>query len=531
MRQKINYFSFRFLFPLFLFLFGAYNLFNYLKAGEFGITNLDVRGDLSQMVSTRSGELLKGDKVWGTFHSKYTHLGLLSVRFYNQDRDSKDTLVFRLKEVGQEKWFYETKYETDQFLPHKHFPFGFPVIKNSDGKNYVFELESLRGATGSGILVDNQAPVFIAKSSFPKADLLKDKKLQFYFLKNKILNIFGDADILFNAILFFLPYFFYMIYLSTEGVSFQLLTGLVLAFVFYDVFWLTKSFDFLYISVIFLWGITSRRFHFESRIAAVIALIFLALTPVMLLFGEDNLAEKTAVWAYLFLCVTVAQQIYELKVKKFKTFSLRSFVRELHKFSISADFWVYRIPPVPMRIITASLISIFGYVLIFLPISSLVAAFHKFAAFYPSDYVFRFFITLLIPVLIFLSLLVLITRKIVDKSKFFIVIVLIIFNFVTSKITAKAIEFENFPRITSISPSETTEAWTDVVVNGRNFRDVPFVGKIYIDGVEQGEYLVYWSNEKIIFRTSPQITKTGSVWVEPIDRKPSNKMSFKYLFK
>ena len=126
------------LLPIFLCLIGVILLFNFLVEGEYGFTNLDVRGSQINTTTSLSGELLMGDIVKGSFHSLYDNLGIVSVRFYNQDRDSKDTLIFRLKEEGNQDWYYQAEYKTDQFLPHKLFPFGFPIINNSTNKNYLF---------------------------------------------------------------------------------------------------------------------------------------------------------------------------------------------------------------------------------------------------------------------------------------------------------------------------------------------------------------------------------------------------------
>jgi len=91
--------------------------------------------------------------------------------------------------------------------------------------------------------------------------------------------------------------------------------------------------------------------------------------------------------------------------------------------------------------------------------------------------------------------------------------------------------FKDLPRIFSINPVTVTEAWTDVVIMGKNFRDIPFQGKVFIDGVEQGEYLVSWSDSKIIFRTNPKITKSGKLKVSPVDRPFTNELQFNYNYK
>jgi len=578
-KQKIGQLFFRYLFPLILFVIGGYSLLNYLKAGEFGATNLDVR-TLDQIVASRSGELLKGDKVWGTFHSKYTNLGIISLRFNNQNRDSKDTLLFRLKEQGQDRWYYEAKYETDQFLPHKHFPFGFPVIANSDGKDYEFQLESLRGATGSGILLDYQTPpVFTAKSSFPKAELYSDRKLFTYFFTNKLVNLFGDPEIRLNTFFFFLPLLLYLVFLLTKGLSYQYLTLIALSFSFYDVFWLTKSYDFLFISLLFFWALIARRFRFESRISALFALGFLALTPVMLLFGYQAYAEKTAVWAYLFLCITVAQQVYETKHKLVDLLNLDVFLRKFHQFKVARDYWVRDLPvyaknfrdfylntlnrfslkaiirkhpgqekdlifwlrTIPHLVkeifllcIVSILVVLFAilvfYLFILSPVLSIYRVLPKFMVFYPDTYSQRYFLSLLIPELIFLLFSFGVFKKVTQKTIYSFLLTFLVFNLLSGKIVSKSIEFETRPKILSVSPDVTSEAWTDVVIYGKNFRNIPFVGKLYIGDIEQGEYMIYWSDEKIIFRTSPDLTRSGKVKVVPLDRASSNTAPFQYLF-
>lgn len=50
-------------------------------------------------------------------------------------------IVFRLKEKGAEEWFYESPYFFEQATPSHLFPFGFPIIEDSEGKTYLVEIE------------------------------------------------------------------------------------------------------------------------------------------------------------------------------------------------------------------------------------------------------------------------------------------------------------------------------------------------------------------------------------------------------
>src|SRR5437016_833192 len=56
-------------------------------------------------------------------------------------------------------------------------------------------------------------------------------------------------------------------------------------------------------------------FAWDTRIPGVLALLFLASCPVLLIFHLDTRAEQSAVYAYYFLVMTVVLQIVEYKRK------------------------------------------------------------------------------------------------------------------------------------------------------------------------------------------------------------------------
>lgn len=61
---------------------------------------------------------------------------------------------------------------------------------------------------------------------------------------------------------------------------------------------------------IFIWVILN---PVSSRIPAIVALAFLSITPFLLVFKRDILAEETAIYAYYFLILTVVMAIYEIR--------------------------------------------------------------------------------------------------------------------------------------------------------------------------------------------------------------------------
>jgi hypothetical protein len=236
------------------------------------------------------------------------------------------------------------------------------------------------------------------------------------------------------------------------------------------------------------------------------------------------------------------KRVYNFNKKTLDQLTIDSFISNFPKSEREIVFLMRTTPNFIKKLVslllfllvTFAIVSILIVILILPPTQSIYYSFSKFVAFYPDSYLPRFFFTLVLPEAVFVASLVVLSvlsGKIIKKSKFALLMMLIIFNFISIKIVSKATEFENKPRITSISPSKTSEAWTDVVVTGKNFRDLPFVGKIFLNGIEQGEYLLFWSDERIIFRTSPTLSKSGFVEVQPVDRAPSNKTEFEYNFR
>ncbi len=512
-----------------LLVLGSCFFYKYLFDNGFGVFNLLVNGTSEELMSTRSGELLAGDKVFGRFQSKYPNLGIVSVRFSNQNRDSDDILMFRFKENGASGWYYEAKYKTDQFLPGKLFPFGFPIIRDSVGKSFQFELESLRGATGSGIFLENTRPVFTAASFFDKNEIFKSGSMTIEFFIKKIVNVVGSPENLLGATVYFSPLIFYLLYLYLAGTSFQFITLIALSSILAEVFYFQFSGYFPLFSILFLWSLVIYRHKFESRISASFALGFLAITPLLLVIGEEGFAEKTAMWVYMFLCITVIQQIYELMYEPKAILTINHFIKTFSKLKIDETK--------KSSILTKRTLVIFSLLLIVKSLYDTVLGLH---------YSYLLFLTFnsntpLPPDLIrYCSLVGAIVmagcfifyykRKILLANVFYLLTFTFLFqqaiNFTSSQLTT----FQYSPKIFSITPQTTAEAWVDITLKGKNFQDRPFVGKVFIDDIEQGEYVLKWTNEKIVVRTNPTITKSGQMCVKTFSKGDSNCLPFDYRF-
>jgi hypothetical protein len=66
-----------------------------------------------------------------------------------------ERIVFRIKEEEEKDYFYENTYELNQYWETNYFLFGFPVQKDSEGKNYLFEIvKTKEGETNKIFLIE-----------------------------------------------------------------------------------------------------------------------------------------------------------------------------------------------------------------------------------------------------------------------------------------------------------------------------------------------------------------------------------------
>lgn len=97
---------------------------------------------------------------------------------------------------------------------------------------------------------------------------------------------------------------------------------IILAFcifgIIFEIFVITSTVDAVVIILTCVWILVIYLFKFSGKISVVGALVFLGLTPILLVIGKDFLAEKSANWAYMFLLVGVVQMAWENKNKILK---------------------------------------------------------------------------------------------------------------------------------------------------------------------------------------------------------------------
>lgn len=313
-----------------LLLLGALLTIIYSSYGAISVLSYPPNSNNDYMQSHKN-EIIKGEVIKGQFMARENNLGIVLVRFYNFEKISDDSLTFSIKEKGQQKWFYEQNYKVNQFQPDKFFTFGFPLISDSKGKTYEFQLKSLYGKKGNGIGISTISPTFITQYQFTKNELLNNKFLLINHLVKKFINAFMGTDFKISSIIYFLPFISFVTLniclkkiLSSSAKNKKYFYGLSTVFLIFNIILifcnilfvrqLSSNIAVIILLVVWLW--ISFTYHFDSSITFLFAFIFLFFCPIMVAFNSEEIAQRTAIWTYYFLCTGIIQQLVQSKLQK-----------------------------------------------------------------------------------------------------------------------------------------------------------------------------------------------------------------------
>lgn len=150
-----------------------------------------------QRIDSSSSYLLKGQKITAKVKASENNFGILLFRFAKLSTKVGDIVIFRIKKDGDNIWYYENTYKANQFQPDQYFTFGFPPIKESKNKAYVFEIESLEGTYKNGIGVSSIEPqiAFVYKYSI---ESLKNYEILAPFTYKKFIYVVENVNPLQN---------------------------------------------------------------------------------------------------------------------------------------------------------------------------------------------------------------------------------------------------------------------------------------------------------------------------------------------
>ncbi len=511
-----------------LFALGSICTYFYLIQNGFGIFNLLTPEVNSSLESYGFDEFMVGDKATGHFRSEYNNLGVVAVRFTNKNRDSKDVVDFRIKMEGANAWYYQAKYNTDQFLPGKLFPFGFPQIPNSGGKSFVYEIESNKGASGSGIFLDYKKPVYVSVYFFDKNAVVGSLKNSISFAVQKIANIIENKEDLVQVAIFYIPAFFLLVQLVVGIEKTSTLYILFFMGIIFDIFLVQKNSSFLILSLIFVWMLAKLKHKSNSIFTTYTTLVLLLLCLVSSSLNYVAYAEKTAVWFFVHIFYLVLERWLEIKRGVKSSIDL-GFVKQLFVYAIEKNkIRINKIIPV-----LDATVAIFIFYLFFQSIilvkNGLNVYLEYFLSDIPGSFLAKFIFGIILIFIVYSFLLVMCFKK--KTAKLFSILISSLLLFQATKIfVSNSTSFQYQPKIFSLSPQKTSEAWADITLMGKNFQDMPFIGKVFVSGLEQNSYIQSWSNEKVVFRTNPTYTKSGMVCLQTHSKGNSNCLPFEYNF-
>lgn len=92
------------------------------------------------------------------------------------------------------------------------------------------------------------------------------------------------------------------------------LLSISLFLIIIDIFLIPKTYDIITFSLIILWIGAVVGYRLEGRFSFASALAFLVICPISLILKNEFIAEKAAIWTYMFLVVGTVQSLIELKV-------------------------------------------------------------------------------------------------------------------------------------------------------------------------------------------------------------------------
>jgi SAM-dependent methyltransferase len=298
---------------LLLFWFVGALLFN----NQISFSVLTYRHPTNAIRSSMVDQLYKGKKIAGSFTAKENHLGIVMLtfeHFVKPDFVGEDILAFRIREKGSPTWFYENSYRSGSLEHQLQYPFGFPVVEESKGKTYEFEIESLNGSARNAIQLNKRSPLLMTGYQFLKKDLMVSKKTLINFLLAKIGTSFTNPDFLLRSTLYLVPFIVYILavifYRQFIGVaayvSYGLVTLMILDTVFLQEVYLgvILVINALWITCIYVRVITSKTSFSIAGFALLIAL------PAMV-FGQSEMINKLCIWMYCMLVIGTLQAIVE----------------------------------------------------------------------------------------------------------------------------------------------------------------------------------------------------------------------------
>ncbi|MBT3249270.1 MAG: hypothetical protein HN846_00375 [Candidatus Pacebacteria bacterium] len=315
--------------------------FIYLVSSDFSPTTLSFNHQSKRDENQSYSELQGGNVLKGYFKARNNFLGIISIEFKKGTSPVYDQVLFRIRELGSEEWLAENTYDTRQFYYINKFPLGFPIIENSKGKTYEFEMSSQLGTSEESIAVDTLNPVVVSKYKYGLDYLMISPQHTLGFVFDKFSYALSFGENIRYLFLYSLPFIFY--YLLILLIKFEKLNKaklkkfanlplirfhldhlkvfdnnhgyLFTLLIMTDILVVARIYDLISLLVIGFWLLVVFLRQYKSGDTFFVALSCTYFFIFSLSLGFEGMAEKIAIWIYYFLILGSIHGLIELRKK------------------------------------------------------------------------------------------------------------------------------------------------------------------------------------------------------------------------
>lgn len=330
-----------------LFSFGVFIAAMVLFNNSTSLSTLPVDHTSGLDNKSKTGRILKGEKVRAVFIAAENNLGIISVRLknYNKWNIDEDEIVFRIKEEGDRKWYYERAYGGGNFRTLTLYPFGFPTIVSSKNKKYIVEIISQRGTGDNSLTFNPNHPAIVGSYQFSKAVLVSNKTVFLHFVAQKITFSLSNPISILIIALSFSPFLTYLIFknvievgakrimkqlkgnervqkghklLATHIITLNTFSVIFLLYliILIPIFLFTGVNGYLLSYTMFLWVLGVWFYKLPSVISFFSSIFMLGLTIIFLTINKPLLADESSIWVFLFLLIGLVHAWIELRDEK-----------------------------------------------------------------------------------------------------------------------------------------------------------------------------------------------------------------------
>lgn len=284
--------------------------------------------------------------------ANYPNLGTIILHFKEPVFSTTNSFTFNIRQVGSHESVYTAKYSSKDIYYLPAYPFGFPPIANSMHNIYELFLSAKPG-TNSNLTIADRGTAYELLYPFDRERVLGGEEL-FLFAKGKInqyvkhyINTQNYLFYIFVLIVYLLAYVF--------GDKLQMLSPIASQITYFKKYFSKKillillcilGLDVLVIQIsqdIFI-GIAYLLFfalilvyNLTSRDIFNLVILMLVLCPFFILSNMIASAERSSMWAYLFMTMGAIQMVAETK-----KWNLAGSIYRKRLYGLVADFdlWV-----------------------------------------------------------------------------------------------------------------------------------------------------------------------------------------------